>query len=63
MTACPGPTGQGRAQAKRFTPGADRGFDDQRFVAALRERNVTPHMAAREDRRSALDGRTTRHEG
>ena len=51
------------AQAKRFTLGADRGFDDRGFVAALRERNVTPHIAAREDRRSALDQRTTRHEG
>jgi len=51
------------AQAKRFTLGADRGFDDRGFVAALRDRHVTPHIAMREDRKSALDGRTTRQEG
>lgn len=52
-----------KAQAKRLTLGADRGFDERGFVAGLRQRHVTPHIAMREDRRSALDERTTRHAG
>ena len=51
------------ARAKRFALGADREFDDRGFVAALRQRHVTPHLAMRVDRKSALDGRTTRQEG
>ena len=48
------------------TLGADKGYDTRDFVAALRDRNVTPHVAARIDsvyRSSAIDRRTTRHEG
>jgi hypothetical protein len=39
--------------------------DTADFVAALRERSVTPHVAANDRRQggSALDGRTTRHAG
>jgi Transposase DDE domain len=34
------------------------------FVADLREDNVTPHVAQNtSNRRSAIDGRTTRHSG
>jgi len=45
------------------TLGADRGYDTRDFVAALRERGVTAHVAQHERRRSAVDGRTTRHRG
>jgi transposase len=46
------------------TLGADRGFDAGDFVMELRERRVTPHIAQNTSgRRSAIDGRTTRHEG
>ena len=48
----------------RITVGADKGFDTAGFVAALRELNVTPHVAQNTaNRRSAIDGRTTRHPG
>jgi transposase len=46
------------------TVGADRGFDAKDFVMELRERQVTPHIAQNTSgRRSAIDARTTRHEG
>lgn len=46
------------------TLGADRGYDTKAFVAACRSRNVTPHVAQNTSgRRSAIDGRTTRHTG
>ncbi len=46
------------------TLGADRGFDAKDFVTELRERRVTPHITQNTSgRRSAIDGRTTRHEG
>jgi transposase len=46
------------------TLGADRGFDAKDFVMELRERRVTPHIAQNTSgRRSAIDGRTPRHEG
>jgi transposase len=49
---------------QRVTLGGDRGFDTQDFVAELREINVTPHIARNTSgRRSAIDGRTTRHPG
>jgi transposase len=49
---------------KRATLGADKGYDTRAFVAALRARNVTPHVARNTSgRRSAIDARTTRHEG
>jgi hypothetical protein len=42
----------------------DSGFDAQDFVAELREINVIPHVAKTTcGRRSAIDGRTTRHPG
>ncbi len=45
--------------------GADKAYDTTDFVAACRERKVTPHVAANDTRRggSAIDGRTTRHSG
>jgi transposase len=46
------------------TLGADRGFDAQDFVLELRQRLITPHIAQNlSGRRSAIDGRTTRHPG
>ena len=46
------------------TLGADRGYDTRDFVAALRARGVTPHVVQHDRRRrSAVDGRTTRHAG
>jgi hypothetical protein len=46
----------------RITLGADKGYDTEDFVNELRSMNVTPHVAAKISG-SALDGRTTRHEG
>jgi transposase len=47
-----------------LTLGGDKGYDTAEFVAALRDLNVTPHVAQNDtNRKSAIDGRTTRHEG
>lgn len=49
---------------RRVTVGADRGFDARDFVEDLRELGATPHVAQNTSgRRSAIDGRTTRHPG
>jgi transposase len=55
---------------QRITLGADKAYDTREFVADLRKRKVTPHIAQNDyvdkngvRRRSALDGRTTRHPG
>jgi IS5 family transposase len=46
------------------TLGADKGYDSTDFVIELREQAVTPHLAQNQSRRrSAIDGRTTRHPG
>ncbi|WP_459664353.1 transposase, partial [Novosphingobium sp. 11B] len=46
------------------TLGADKNYDTAAFVEALREMDVTPHVAQNNtNRRSAIDGRTTRHPG
>jgi transposase len=45
----------------RVTVGADKGYDTKGFVADARARNATPHVAQK--KHSAVDGRTTRHEG
>lgn len=53
-----------KPEGKRVTLGGDRGYDTQAFVEALREQKVTPHVAQNNtNRRSAIDGRTTRHVG
>lgn len=53
-----------RAERSRpVTLGADRGFDAADFVNELRTLNVRPHVAQNTTRRSAIDGRTTRHAG
>jgi IS5 family transposase len=52
------------AGVKKITLGADKGYDTRDFVAQLRERNVTPHVAMNTtNRRSAIDQRTARHDG
>jgi transposase len=43
------------------TVGGDKGFDVRSFVAAVRDRGITPHVAQKIH--SAIDGRTTRHAG
>ncbi len=46
------------------TLGADKGYDAQVFVNELRAMNVRPHVTQNTNgRRSAIDGRTTRHPG
>jgi len=52
------------AGTRRRTVAADKGFDTADFVAGMRALNVTPHVAQNDtSRRSAIDGRTTRHPG
>jgi hypothetical protein len=46
------------------TLAADRGYDTREFLERLKDLNVTPHVAQNvRGRTSAVDGRTTRHEG
>jgi hypothetical protein len=52
------------------TLGMDKAYDVREFVGDLRTRSVTPHVARNDHltktgrrRRSAVDGRTTRHRG
>lgn len=47
------------------TLGADKAYDTAGFVADCRKRKVVPHVAQNDTRRggSAIDARTTRHEG
>jgi hypothetical protein len=48
----------------RATVGADKAYGVAGFVAGLRSLHVTPHVAQNTSgRRSAIDGRTTRHPG
>src|SRR5262250_1362884 len=56
------------AMASNLPPGAtlarDKGYDTAGFVAVLRHRQITPHVAQNTaNRRRAIDGRTTRHPG
>ncbi|MDP3406907.1 MULTISPECIES: IS5 family transposase [Bosea] len=49
---------------RRITLGADKAYDTEDFVNELRSMKVTPHVARNTSgRRSAIDGRTTRHGG
>jgi transposase len=48
----------------RVTVGADRGYDSADSIDDLRCRNAMPHVAQNTtNRRSTIDGRTTRHPG
>jgi transposase len=52
------------ARGRRVTLGSDKAYDAAEHVAALRAIGVTPHVAQNTaGRRSAIDGRTTRHVG
>jgi transposase len=49
---------------RAITLGTDKGYDVEDFVNELRSMRVTPHVAQNTSgRRSAIDGRTTRHAG
>jgi transposase len=51
-------------RARRRTVAADKGYDTAGFVTDCRVLGVTPHVAQHTNgRRSAIDGRTTRHPG
>ena len=56
-----------QAKERGFHPktlGGDKGYDTGDCVAVLRRRGVTPHVAQNTNgRSSAIDGRTTRHQG
>jgi transposase len=56
-----------QAKQRGFHPqtlGADKNYDTRGCVADMRVRGVTPHVAQNTTRRkSAIDGRTTRHTG
>jgi hypothetical protein len=47
---------------RKLTVGADKAYDAAEFVSDLREACVTPHVAQK-SRYSAIDGRTTMHQG
>jgi transposase len=53
-------------RARRRTLGADKGYDEDGFIADVRRLGITPHVAPNTHARrlrSAVDGRTTRHTG
>jgi transposase len=54
-----------RAPWRQRTLGADKGYDSCAFVELMRELGTTPHVTQNLTRPggSAIDGRTTRHEG
>ena len=59
-----------RLAGRRITAGADKAYDTTDHVARLRAADVTPHVTQNNGltktgrrRRSAIDGRTTRHTG
>jgi len=59
-----------KAKSGRITAGEDKAYDTQDHVAKLRASNVTPHVTQNngvtktgKSRQSAIDARTTRHEG
>lgn len=61
---------QATLSGRRITVGEDKAYDTHDHVEALRRLNVTPHVAQNDGetktgkkRRSAIDGRTTRHVG
>jgi len=59
-----------KAAGRRITAGEDKAYDTADHVANLRAANVTPHVTRNDgatktgkQRRSAIDRRTTRHDG
>jgi transposase len=57
--------GRRRTQGIRGTVGADKAYDNARFLKAARESNLTPHVTQNISKThvSYVDGRTTRHAG
>lgn len=57
--------GETVTHSRQITVGADKAYDTKAFVKECREIGVTPHVAQniQVNRRSAIDGRTTRHPG
>lgn len=53
---------QAPGTSNQLTLGADKAYDAREFVADLRQKCVTPHVAQKA-RSSAIDRRTTRHAG
>jgi transposase len=52
------------ASKRRRTVAADKAYDTKDFIATTRQMRFTPHVAQNTtNRRSAIDGRTTRHQG
>src|SRR5437660_3456768 len=63
-------TPKSTSSADAITVGEDKAYDTADHVTNLRAINVTPHVAQNDSitstgkrRRSAIDGRTTRHQG
>lgn len=63
-------TAKAKASGGRITAGEDKAYDTADHVANLRAANVTPHVTQNtsvtktgKQRRSAIDQRTTRHDG
>lgn len=55
---------QRRKRVRPTTLGADKGYHTKDFVAHLRKKNIAPHIAQIEGRKTpGLDARTTRHGG
>jgi len=53
-----------RRGGRRITVGADKAYDTKDFISTLRSLRITPHVWQNTaNRRSAIDGRTTRHPG
>ena len=52
---------QGVPGSRHITVGADKGYDTADFIWECRDMDITPHVAQK--RYSAIDRRTTRHEG
>jgi transposase len=65
-----GKTAKRTVRKTRVTLGADKGYDAEAFVLALKDQAVTPHIAINgtvsktgKVRKTAVDDRTTRHKG
>jgi len=55
---------QARKRVRPATLGGDKGYHSKDFVAHLRKKNIAPHIARIEGRKTpGLDARTTRHAG
>jgi hypothetical protein len=61
---------QSKAAGRRITAGEDKAYDTADHVANLRASNITPHVTQNDSptktgkrRKSAIDGRTTQHDG